>query len=75
MVYAEVTSQYKLRTVAHVDALYQPLRGRFAEPVQQRKLLAQQCGGGDNINGSSPISVGGKLLDDGITMRGSWKKS
>ena len=25
--------------------------------------------------GSSPISVGGKLLDDGITMRGSWKKS
>ena len=27
------------------------------------------------IVGSSPISVGGKLLDDGITMRGSWKKS
>ncbi len=27
------------------------------------------------IVGSSPISVGGKLLDEGITMRGSWKKS
>ena len=27
------------------------------------------------IVGSSPISVGEKLLDDGITMRGSWKKS
>ncbi len=28
-----------------------------------------------SLCGSSPISVGGKLLDEGITMRGSWKKS
>ena len=34
-----VTSQHKLRTIAHVGTLYQPLRGRFAEQI-----------GGDNIN-------------------------
>ena len=34
-----VTSQNKLRTIAHVGTLYQPLRGRFAEQI-----------GGDNIN-------------------------
>ncbi len=51
-----VTSQHKLRTIAHVGTLYQPLRGRFAEPIQQRKLLVQQCGGGDNINWSQNLS-------------------
>jgi len=34
-----VTSQHKVRTIAYVGALYQPLRGRFAEQI-----------GGDNIN-------------------------
>ena len=43
LIYADiwifVTNQHKLRTIAHVGTLYQPLRGRFAEQI-----------GGDNIN-------------------------
>ena len=55
-----VTSQHKLSTIAHVNVLYQPLRGRFAEQL-----------GGDNINYSQ--NIGSPIR--GRQERGSYLQS